>query len=98
MNKDINIEIKELAKIYKIGKNTLLRILREQGILQEHIVYIGNRKITGYNHNMPYPQYEKYFDRKPFYAENGQLYYSLICKPSSAEIIKNALDKVKGEI
>lgn len=58
-----------VAKNLKIGRNTLLSLLRDKGILAEDIYYYRDKKYNGESHNVPYQRYMQYFDVK--YTING---------------------------
>lgn len=53
-----------VAKNLRIGRNTLVRTLREHKILQTDTYEYKGKTYSGEHHNVPYQKYMKYFDVK----------------------------------
>ena len=57
-----NLEWDIVAKNLGIGRNTLLKKLRDFGMLQTQVFSHGERMRRGKKHNVPYQPYMKYFE------------------------------------
>lgn len=94
MNSEGLLTTDDTAKIIKIGKNTMLKRLRELNILRTdeyYSSYDGKWK-KGSNHNMPYATYMKYFEVKVLPPKNGVSYCKLYIKPEGVDFIKKKVN------
>lgn len=94
MNSEGLLTTDDTAKIIKIGKNTMLKRLRELNILRTdeyYSSYDGKWK-KGSNHNMPYATYMKYFEVKVLPPKNGVSYCKLYIKPEGVDFIKKKIN------
>lgn len=64
INTDNSLSWDTVAKNLGIGRNTLLKILREHKILQTDKYKYNGRTYAGEHHNVPYQLYMKYFEVK----------------------------------
>ena len=90
MNSDSLMNFKQVADTLGYGRNTLMKILREEKILSE----------SSYNKNHPYSQYVKanLFKVKitPMRTSNGlEIICTTLCTAKSIEFIKKVLSKKK---
>ena len=94
MNSEGLLTTDDTAKIIKIGKNTMLKRLRELNILRTDEYYSGydNKWKKGSNHNMPYATYMKYFEVKVLPPKNGVSYCKLYVKPEGVDFIKKKIN------
>lgn len=83
-----------VAKNLGIGRNTMLSILRENGILQTS-TYIDNkgRKCNGEKHNVPYQTYMKFFDVK-FLVKGNKRFSKVLVKAEGQEYLRKKLIKL----
>ena len=94
MNSEGLLTTDDTAKIIKMGKNTMLKRLRELNILRtdEYYSSYDNKWKKGSNHNMPYATYMKYFEVKILPPKNGVSYCKLYIKPEGVDFIKKKID------
>ena len=90
MNSDSLLNFKQVADTLGCGRNTLMKVLREEKILSE----------SSYNKNHPYSQYVKanLFKVKitPMRTSNGlEIICTTLCTAKSIEFIKKVLSKKK---
>ena len=94
MNSEGLLTTDDTAKIIKMGKNTMLKRLRELNILRtdEYYSSYDNKWKKGSNHNMPYATYMKYFEVKILPPKNGVSYCKLYIKPEGVDFIKKKIN------
>lgn len=89
MHADSSITFEQFAKLYKphvIGRNTLFRLLRGEGVLRQN--------------NIPYQKYMKYFELREFIIEiNGRdrIKTQTLINPSGQVFITNLLNNILPE-
>lgn len=83
-----------VARNLDIGKNTLLRTLRELEILQTDTYLNSSGKVCyGENHNVPYQRYMKYFDVK-FIIKDDHRYAKVLVLAAGQEYIRKRLNNI----
>jgi phage antirepressor YoqD-like protein len=89
INSDSLLNFKQVADTFGVcGRNSLIKLLREERILSSN----------GFNWNLPYVQYKKYFEVKivPRRTNKGlENICTTLCTSKSLEFIKTILDKKK---
>lgn len=82
------LNFKQVGDIFGYGRNKLFAVLRHEKILSDN----------GYNWNLPYAQYQKYFSIKikPWRTNNGvEQICTTLCTTKAIPFIKKVLDKKK---
>lgn len=83
-----------VAKNLGIGKNTLLKTLRELEILQTDTYINSSGKVChGEKHNVPYQRYMKYFDVK-FIIKDDHRYAKVLVLATGQEYIRKRLNNI----
>lgn len=86
-----SVDFKVLSTVLGVKKNAMLAFLRDQKILMTDSYYKDGKKKYGDRHNLPYAQYEKFFDVK-YYSDECE-FKKVKVKPSGQEYIRKQLTK-----
>lgn len=81
-----------VAKNLTIGKNTMLKKLRELKILQTDEYEYKGKKYKGESHNVPYQNFMKYFDVK-YNVKDGKRYPKVLITAKGQEYLYKKLVK-----
>ena len=88
INTDNLLSWDTVAKNLGIGRNTLLKILREHKILQTDKYKYNGRTYAGEHHNVPYQPYMKYFEVKFTTLNNKRTATTKVTADGQAYILK----------
>ena len=88
INTDNSLSWDTVAKNLGIGRNTLLKILREHKILQTDKYKYNGKTYTGEHHNVPYQLYMKYFEVKFTTLNNKRTATTKVTADGQAYILK----------
>ncbi len=88
INTDNLLSWDTVAKNLGIGRNTLLKILREHKILQTDKYKYNGKTYTGEHHNVPYQLYMKYFEVKFTTLNNKRTATTKVTADGQAYILK----------
>ena len=81
-----------VAKNLEIGRNTMLKELREMGILQTDVYSYNGEKHIGENHNIPYQRYMKYFVVK-YVVKGDKRYPKTLVTAEGQEFLRKKLKR-----
>lgn len=86
------LEWNTVAKNLEIGRNIMLRKLREKQILQTDEFQIKGQKCTGEKHNIPYQKYMKYFKVKHV-IKNDKRFPKVVVTADGQEFLRKILNR-----
>lgn len=92
METENGLEWDTVAKNLGIGRNIMLRKLRELKILQTDVFEYKGKTYTGDSHNVPYQQYMKYFEVK-YVVKESKRYPKVLVLPTGQEYIRKRLSE-----
>lgn len=84
------LEWDTVCKNLNVGRNTMLKKLRDIKVLQTDQYEYNGRTYYGESHNVPYQQYMKYFDVK-YLIKNGKRYPKVLVTAKGQEYLHKKL-------